>query len=106
MVPQLLELQCSSAPGRARRGHCDRLLDALGRFAAIAALQVPIANVRFRGRFIPAWCTARHRPGDALLVMAAVPFSLAGGFWLIWALGHAIRVAAVGFSNFDTPDLH
>jgi Cu(I)/Ag(I) efflux system membrane protein CusA/SilA len=37
-------------------------------------------------------------PGDAALVMAAVPFSLAGGFWLIWALGHAISVAtAVGF---------
>jgi Cu(I)/Ag(I) efflux system membrane protein CusA/SilA len=37
-------------------------------------------------------------PADAGLVMAAVPFSLAGGFWLVWALGHAISVAtAVGF---------
>ena len=36
--------------------------------------------------------------GDAALVMAAVPFSLVGGFWLVWALGHAISVAtAVGF---------
>jgi Cu(I)/Ag(I) efflux system membrane protein CusA/SilA len=36
--------------------------------------------------------------GDALLVMAAVPFSLVGGFWLVWALGHSISVAtAVGF---------
>jgi len=35
---------------------------------------------------------------DAGLVMAAVPFSLIGGFWLVWALGHAISVAtAVGF---------
>jgi len=35
---------------------------------------------------------------DAVLVMAAVPFSVVGGFWLIWALGHAISVAtAVGF---------
>jgi Cu(I)/Ag(I) efflux system membrane protein CusA/SilA len=35
---------------------------------------------------------------DALLVMAAVPFSLVGGFWLVWLLGHAISVAtAVGF---------
>ena len=35
---------------------------------------------------------------DAVLVMAAVPFSLVGGFWLIWALGHAVSVAtAVGF---------
>lgn len=36
--------------------------------------------------------------GEAALVMAAVPFSLVGGFWLIWVLGHAISVAtAVGF---------
>jgi Cu(I)/Ag(I) efflux system membrane protein CusA/SilA len=36
--------------------------------------------------------------GDAALVMAAVPFSLIGGFWLVWVLGHAISVAtAVGF---------
>ena len=35
---------------------------------------------------------------DAALVMAAVPFSLVGGFWLVWALGHDISVAtAVGF---------
>jgi Cu(I)/Ag(I) efflux system membrane protein CusA/SilA len=35
---------------------------------------------------------------DAVLVMAAVPFSLVGGFWLVWALGHAVSVAtAVGF---------
>ncbi|EED67433.1 CusA/CzcA family heavy metal efflux RND transporter [Comamonas testosteroni] len=36
--------------------------------------------------------------GDAALVMAAVPFSLVGGFWFIWALGHVVSVAsAVGF---------
>ena len=36
--------------------------------------------------------------GDAALVMAAVPFSLIGGFWLVWMLGHSISVAtAVGF---------
>ena len=30
--------------------------------------------------------------------MAAVPLALAGGFWLIWLLGHALSVAsAVGF---------
>ncbi len=35
---------------------------------------------------------------DALLVMAAVPFALVGGCWLVWLLGHAISVAtAVGF---------
>ena len=35
---------------------------------------------------------------DAALVMAAVPFALVGGFWLVWALGHSISVAsAVGF---------
>ncbi|MEO6743345.1 MAG: efflux RND transporter permease subunit [Caldimonas sp.] len=36
--------------------------------------------------------------GDAALVMAAVPFSLVGGFWLVWALGHSVSVAtAIGF---------
>jgi len=35
---------------------------------------------------------------DAALVMAAVPFALVGGFWLVWLLGHAVSVAtAVGF---------
>ncbi|MDL2339108.1 MAG: CusA/CzcA family heavy metal efflux RND transporter, partial [Pseudomonadota bacterium] len=35
---------------------------------------------------------------DAALVMAAVPFSLIGGFWLVWAMGHFVSVAtAVGF---------
>ncbi len=35
---------------------------------------------------------------NAALVMAAVPFSLVGGCWLIWLLGHAVSVAtAVGF---------
>jgi len=35
---------------------------------------------------------------DAALLMSTVPFALIGGFWLIWALGHAVSVAtAVGF---------
>jgi Cu(I)/Ag(I) efflux system membrane protein CusA/SilA len=32
---------------------------------------------------------------DSALVMAAVPFSLVGGFWLVWAMGHNISVATV-----------
>jgi hypothetical protein len=36
--------------------------------------------------------------GEALLLMAAVPFALVGGIWCVWALGHAFSVAtAVGF---------
>jgi Cu(I)/Ag(I) efflux system membrane protein CusA/SilA len=35
---------------------------------------------------------------EALLLMLTVPFALVGGFWFIWALGHAVSVAtAVGF---------
>jgi Cu(I)/Ag(I) efflux system membrane protein CusA/SilA len=35
---------------------------------------------------------------EALLLMLTVPFSLIGGFWFIWLLGHAVSVAtAVGF---------
>ena len=33
--------------------------------------------------------------GDVALVMVAVPFSLIGGLWLVWALGHAVSVATV-----------
>lgn len=34
----------------------------------------------------------------ALLILASVPFALIGGFWLMYALGHAMSVAtAVGF---------
>lgn len=41
---------------------------------------------------------AFRRFDEALLILLAVPFALTGGFWLIWALGHAISVAtAVGF---------
>jgi Cu(I)/Ag(I) efflux system membrane protein CusA/SilA len=47
--------------------------------------------------FVLLYLLFRSAP-DAALVMAAVPFSLIGGFWLVWALGHAISVAtAVGF---------
>ncbi len=35
---------------------------------------------------------------DAALIIDAVPFSLVGGFWLMWALGYSMSVAtAVGF---------
>ena len=35
---------------------------------------------------------------EALLIMAAVPFALVGGLWLIWVLGYNLSVAvAVGF---------
>jgi Cu(I)/Ag(I) efflux system membrane protein CusA/SilA len=36
--------------------------------------------------------------GEALLIMAALPFALVGGIWLLYALGHHLSVAsAVGF---------
>jgi Cu(I)/Ag(I) efflux system membrane protein CusA/SilA len=39
-----------------------------------------------------------RRVGEALLIMATLPFALVGGVWLLWALGHNLSVAsAVGF---------
>ncbi|HKS56531.1 MAG TPA: efflux RND transporter permease subunit [Steroidobacteraceae bacterium] len=39
-----------------------------------------------------------QRFDEALLLMATLPFALAGGIWLLWALGHNVSVAsAVGF---------
>lgn len=38
------------------------------------------------------------RLDEAVLIMATLPFALAGGFWLLWALGHHLSVASgVGF---------
>ncbi len=38
------------------------------------------------------------RLDEAALIMATLPFALAGGIWLLWALGHHVSVAsAVGF---------
>jgi copper/silver efflux system protein len=36
--------------------------------------------------------------GEALLIMATLPFALAGGFWFMWVLGYNLSVASgVGF---------
>ena len=38
------------------------------------------------------------RVDEALLIMMAMPFSLIGGFWLLYALGHNLSIAsAIGF---------
>jgi copper/silver efflux system protein len=36
-----------------------------------------------------------RRSADALLIMCMLPFSLIGGFWLVWLLGHHVSVATV-----------
>jgi Cu(I)/Ag(I) efflux system membrane protein CusA/SilA len=47
--------------------------------------------------FVLLYLTFRHA-GEALLIMATLPFSLIGGFWLIWMLGHNLSIAgAIGF---------
>jgi Cu(I)/Ag(I) efflux system membrane protein CusA/SilA len=47
--------------------------------------------------FVLLYLTFR-RLDEAALIMATLPFALIGGFWLIYALGHAISIAsAVGF---------
>ena len=39
-----------------------------------------------------------RRADEALLILATLPFALVGGFWLLYALGHAVSIAsAVGF---------
>jgi len=47
--------------------------------------------------FVLLYMTFR-RAGDALLIMATLPFALGGGFWLMYALGYNMSIAsAVGF---------
>jgi Cu(I)/Ag(I) efflux system membrane protein CusA/SilA len=47
--------------------------------------------------FVLLYVTFR-RADDALLILASLPFALVGGFWLLYALGHAVSIAsAVGF---------
>lgn len=47
--------------------------------------------------FVLLYLTFR-RADEAALIMATLPFALAGGIWLLWALGHNLSVATgVGF---------
>ena len=47
--------------------------------------------------FVLLYLTFR-RADEAALIMATLPFALAGGVWLLWLLGHHVSVAsAVGF---------
>jgi Cu(I)/Ag(I) efflux system membrane protein CusA/SilA len=47
--------------------------------------------------FVLLYLTFR-RVDEAILIMAALPFALIGGFWLLFVLGHNLSVAsAVGF---------
>jgi Cu(I)/Ag(I) efflux system membrane protein CusA/SilA len=47
--------------------------------------------------FVLLYLTFR-RVDEALLILATLPFALAGGIWLLWMLGHHLSVAsAVGF---------
>ncbi len=47
--------------------------------------------------FVLLYMTFR-RADEAALIMATLPFALAGGVWLLWMLGHHVSVAsAVGF---------
>jgi Cu(I)/Ag(I) efflux system membrane protein CusA/SilA len=47
--------------------------------------------------FVLLYLTFR-RADEALLIMATLPFALAGGIWLLWLLGHNLSVASgVGF---------
>nr|WP_315249478.1 efflux RND transporter permease subunit [uncultured Duganella sp.] len=47
--------------------------------------------------FVMLYLTFR-KTDEALLIMATLPFALAGGIWLLWLLGHHLSVASgVGF---------
>ncbi|HSJ96894.1 MAG TPA: efflux RND transporter permease subunit, partial [Myxococcota bacterium] len=47
--------------------------------------------------FVLLYLTFR-RFDEAVLILATLPFALAGGFWLLWLLGHNVSVASgVGF---------
>jgi len=47
--------------------------------------------------FVLLYLTFR-RVDEAMLIMATLPFALAGGIWLLWLLGHNLSVASgVGF---------
>jgi len=58
------------------------------------ALVIPFTLVII---FVLLYLTFR-RVGEALLIMATVPFALCGGLWLMWLLGYNMSVAsAIGF---------
>ncbi len=66
----------------------------LERAAAKLKIVVPATLVII---FVLLYLTFR-RVGDALLILATLPFALVGGFWLMFLLGYNMSVAsAVGF---------
>jgi Cu(I)/Ag(I) efflux system membrane protein CusA/SilA len=52
---------------------------------------VPVALVIIAGLIYLVF----RRASETALIMLSVPLALVGGFWLIWALGHAVSVATV-----------
>jgi Cu(I)/Ag(I) efflux system membrane protein CusA/SilA len=63
----------------------------LERAKARLALVVPFVLLVI---FVLLYLTFRS-PGEALLIMASLPFALVGGFWTIYLLGHHLSVASV-----------
>ena len=51
-------------------------------------------NFRILLIFVLLYLTFRSL-GEALLLMTTLPFSLVGGIWLLWLLGHNLSVASV-----------
>jgi Cu(I)/Ag(I) efflux system membrane protein CusA/SilA len=66
----------------------------LGRASAKLKVVVPMTLLII---FVLLYLTFQ-RVDEAALIMATLPFALAGGIWLLWALGHNLSVASgVGF---------
>ena len=88
-MQQAVSAQVRPAPGYAVSwsGQFEYLERATARLQAVVPLTLAII-------FVLLYLTFK-RFDEALLVMLAMPFSLIGGFWLLYLLGHNLSVASV-----------
>ena len=88
-MQQAVSAQVRPAPGYAVSwsGQFEYLERATARLQAVVPLTLAIIFVLLYLTF--------NRFDEALLVLLAMPFSLIGGFWLLYLLGHNLSVASV-----------
>jgi Cu(I)/Ag(I) efflux system membrane protein CusA/SilA len=85
-----IEVELPPGYGVAWSGQYEYLQRALARLQWVVPAALAII-------FVLIWLVFRH-VGEVAIILLSLPLALVGGWWLIWALGHAVSVATlIGF---------